>query len=250
MNVNEVIELLLNHRSIRKFTNQKLTEQQVQLIIQAAQMASTSSHVMAYTIIGITDEALKEKLYEISKQSYVKENGHLFIFCADLHRNSQLNGMEKNSTAITNLQSTEQFIVATVDASLAAQNACIAAESLGLGICYIGSLRNDIVALDKLLTLPEYVIPLFGLVVGYPDHTPDKKPRLPLNVVYHENGYLPFDKQREAIETFDSQMEEYYRQRSSNVKLMNWSNQVTQKYSKPTRLDVSPYIQSKNLNIK
>lgn len=138
--MNQVIETLMNHRSIRKFSDKPLNNVQIRTIVESAQRASTSSNVMAYSIIGVSDQDLKEKLYDISGHKHVKKNGHLLIFCADLHRLEQLDGIEHTE----NLESTEQFIVGTIDAALAAQNAVVSAESLGLGICFLGSLRNDI----------------------------------------------------------------------------------------------------------
>ncbi|WP_249869949.1 oxygen-insensitive NADPH nitroreductase [Oceanobacillus saliphilus] len=246
--MNQIIEALLDHRSIRKFKDKKLTEEQIHTIVKAAQQASTSSNVMAYTIIGVKDEHLKEELYNVSGHQHVKDNAHMFIFCGDLHRINHLDNPEHNQHIQENLESTEQLIVATVDAALAAQNASIAAESMGLGICYIGSLRNDINRVNELLELPEYVIPLFGLVVGYPDHMPDIKPRLPLETIYHEDKYKPFAKQQKFIEAYDNEMSNYYKTRSSNTKADTWSDQMVRKFSNPTRMDVTPFIKSKNLN--
>lgn len=248
--MNQTIETILNHRSIRKFKAEAITDEQVNTIIKAAQQASTSSNVMAYTIIGISDNALKEELYKVSGHSHVKNNAHLLIFCGDLHRINQLANADESVSIEDNLESTEQFIVATIDASLAAQNATIAAESMGLGICYIGSLRNDINRVNELLELPNHVIPLFGLVVGYPDHQPDIKPRLPLEAVYHQNKYLPFYEQQKHIEAYDHEIKQYYQTRSSNTKIDTWSDQMVRKFSQPTRMDVSPFVKQKGLNLK
>ncbi|MGM8213773.1 oxygen-insensitive NADPH nitroreductase [Virgibacillus sp. W0430] len=245
--MNETIKTIMNHRSVRKFTDEKLTTEQIHTIVRAAQQASTSSYVMAYTIIGVTDEDKKEKLFAISGQPYVKNNGHLFIFCADLQRNYQLT--DKSTTVINGLQSTEQFIVATVDASLAAQNASIAAESLGLGICYLGSLRNDINQTNDILELPDYVIPLFGLAVGYPAKQTEKKPRLPIDVIYHENKYNTNEaKQKELIHSFDEHITDYYKGRSENKRMDTWSNQIRNKYSTNIRMDVNQFVKNKKMN--
>lgn len=247
--MNQTIETLLNHRSIRKFSGEKLTSEQIKTILQAAQHASTSSHVMAYTIIGVTDEDLKAQLQEISGHHHVKDNGYLFIFCADLQRNYQLTAEVNGEAAKQNIESTEQFIVSTIDATLAAQNAAIAAESMGLGICYIGSLRNDINQVDKLLNLPEYVVPLFGLAVGYPERRPEIKPRLPMDLIFHENTYdHDKEKQDRLIREFDNYIETYYQTRTSNQKVTTWTEQMKNKYRVPTRMDVSPYVKSKKLN--
>src|SRR5699024_327971 len=107
--MNPTIETILNHRTIREFTDEKLYEEQIHTIVKAAQQDSTFSYVMAYTIIGVTDEEKKEQLRDISGQPYVKDNGHLFVFCADLHGIYQQSS--KDDIVQEGLQSTEQFIV-------------------------------------------------------------------------------------------------------------------------------------------
>ncbi|WP_100011126.1 oxygen-insensitive NADPH nitroreductase [Lentibacillus sediminis] len=246
--MNQTIETLLHHRSIRKFKDQQLTTEQIHTIIRAAQQASTSSHVMAYTIIGVTDPSLKSELAKVSGQPYVKENGHLFVFCADLKRNQQLGSAEEQVVIQENMESTEQFIVTVIDAALAAQNAATAAEALGLGICFLGSLRNDIQRVSSLLNLPDRVVPLFGLAAGYPDQQPEIKPRLPLEAVYHENTYPSPERQQQLIQEFDKELLNYYQNRSSNARKATWSSQMIDKYKKPTRLDVGPFVKEKHLN--
>lgn len=246
--MNETLQLLHSHRSIRKFTEEKLTASQVKTIVEAGQAASSSSHVMAYSIIGITDLTLKKELQKVSGQPYVEDNGYLFVICADLKRHEMLATDKSLEEVKASIENTEQFIVTVTDAALVTQNMVIAAESLGLGICYLGSLRNNIQRVDKLLQLPEYVVPLYGLAVGYPNHSPEVKPRLPFEAVFHENGYQ-MDKGN-YIEDFDKTLHTYYQKRSSNNRVDNWSSQMIDKFSKSTRTDVGPFVQSKKLNQK
>ncbi|WP_099157891.1 oxygen-insensitive NADPH nitroreductase [Virgibacillus ndiopensis] len=245
--MNNTIETILNHRSIRKFKNEALTPEQIEIIVSAAQHASTSSYVMAYTIIGITDEVIKEKLTSISGHEHVRNSGHLFVFCADLNRIYQLASEEEQEKMKESIESTEQFLVTTIDTALAAQNAVIAAESIGLGICYIGGIRNNVKSVNDLLELPDYVIPLFGLAVGYPDHRPEHKPRLPFDEIYHENKY-DMKKQASLIQQFDRELEKYYLSRGQNTRKDTWSDQMIRKYTTPIRMDVTKFIQDKKLN--
>lgn len=248
--MNHTIETILNHRSIRKFKDKALSEQEIHTLVSAAQHASTSSFVMAYTIIGVTDPDIKAELRKVSGQKWVENNGHLFVFCGDLHRVQERIPEEEAGDLQVNIESTEQFIVTIIDAALAAQTMAIAAESLGLGICYLGSLRNDINRVNELLELPDHVIPLFGMAVGYPDHDPEVKPRLPFEAVYHENKYKPIDEQAKLLDQYDEELKAYYENRSFNQKLDTWSKQMTRKYSKATRLDVGPFVESKKLNLR
>ena len=136
--MNQVIETLLQHRSIRRFTDKPLDRGQFEAIVKSAQAASTSSFIQAYSIIGITNQEKKDKLAELAgNQAYVASNGHFFVFCADLHRHMVVGELESENVK-DSIESTEKFMVALIDAALAAQNAAVAAESMGLGICYIG----------------------------------------------------------------------------------------------------------------
>ncbi len=243
--MNETIKTLLNHRSIREFKNTKLTNEQVNCIIQSAQQASTSSYMMAYTIIGVTAPQIKAALAEVSGQSYVKNNGHLLVFCADLHRQTHTASQGMFNQMIENLENSEHFLVSAIDAALAAQNAAIAAESMGLGICYLGSLRNDLARVDELLSLPQHVIPLFGMAVGVPAHQPERKPRLPKSAVYFENKYEAHD---DIVQAFDDKIASYYQTRSENSRKDTWTAQMHRRFSKTIRMDVTDLVQKKGFN--
>ncbi|OZM57677.1 nitroreductase A [Lottiidibacillus patelloidae] len=249
--MNDVIQTLLQHRSIRKFENRLLDKEQIEAIVTSAQAASTSSNVQAYAIIGITDQYKKERLAQLSgDQPYVAKNGHLFIFCADLYRHKVIAETEQVDFSET-LQSTEMYTVAVIDAALAAQNAAIAAESLGLGICYIGGLRNELYEVSKLLQTPEHVFPLFGLVVGYPAHTPEQKPRLPMSAMYYEEQYVhDTQKVRTSIEQYNDELRNYYDSRAKNSRLDTWSKQIIRKMSVPSRIYLKDFLKSKGFPMK
>src|SRR5690625_667779 len=104
--MNETIRLLHGHRTIRKFTEEQLTDEEVKTIVEAGQRASTSSNVMAYSIIGITDGNLKKELRKVSGQPYVEKNGYLFVICADLNRIALLGTEEEKAKMRLNLEST------------------------------------------------------------------------------------------------------------------------------------------------
>ncbi|MGV2619796.1 UNVERIFIED_CONTAM: oxygen-insensitive NADPH nitroreductase [Halobacillus marinus] len=244
--MNETLETILNHKSIRKFKDIPLTGEQLNTIIASAQQASTSSYMMAYSIIGVTDETKKAQLAEITGQSYVKDNGHLMIFCADLHRHTLHATEDQYEEMVENLENSEHFLVAAIDAALAAQNAAIAAESMGLGICYIGSIRNQLNKVDEILDLPKHVLPLFGMVFGTPDAEPDKKPRLPKEAVYFENTYQKDHK--EKLAAFDETIAAYYAGRQTNNRSDSWTDQMLRRFTKPIRMDVTGIVKKKGFN--
>jgi nitroreductase len=139
---------------------------------------------------------------------------------------------------------TEQFLTASVDCALFAQNVMIAAESLGLGGVYIGGLRNKIADVAELLELPELVYPVFGLCLGKPNQNPEVKPRLPLPVVLKQERYD--DSQDEAlIREYDEQVREYYRTRTGGNKEMSWSEQISAMLVKEARPHMLPFLQQR-----
>lgn len=243
--MNEVIDTLLNHRSVRSFTDEQLTEEQLRLIVESAQRASTSSFIQAYSIIGVTDLEKKQRLAEIAgDQAYVVKNGHFFVFCADLHRHELIGELHEADVQQT-LETDEKLLVTVIDAALASQNAAVAAESMGLGICYIGGIRNDLFAVKELLGLPERVIPLFGMAVGVPAQVEDQKPRLPFDHIYHENTYESSPERiKQSLETYDDTIHEYYTERGSNPRLDTWTGQMGRILSNPIRLDVKGFLKA------
>lgn len=249
--MNQVIETILNHRSIRSFEDRPLTQEQIQTIVESAQAASTSSFIQAYSIIGITDKEKKTRLAELANnQSYVENNGHFFVFCADLHRHALIGKMEGKEVA-PSIESTEKFMVALIDAALAAQNAVIAAESMGLGICYIGGIRNNLEEVVKLLKTPERVIPLFGIAVGYPAKISGQKPRLPFNHVYHENVYEENEqKYIEELQEYNEIIQKYYVERTVGKRNDTWTSQMGTMLEKQSRMYMKEFIEGKKMNLR
>lgn len=247
--MNQVIETILNHRSVRSFTDEKLTKEQIEVIVSSAQAASTSSFIQAYSIIGVTDEEIKRQFVEITGgQQYVQSNGHFFVFCADLYRHELIGEIENNDVA-ESIESTEKFMVAVIDAALAAQNAALAAESMGLGICYIGGIRNHLDEVVKLLKIPHRVIPLFGLAVGYPAKETAKKPRLPLVHVYHENKYEQnVGTYKEQLNEYNETVSAYYEERTGGKRNDTWTSQMGQMLGRKSRMYMKEFVQARGMN--
>ncbi|MEX0502027.1 oxygen-insensitive NADPH nitroreductase [Alphaproteobacteria bacterium LSUCC0719] len=221
--MNPTIDLLNNHRSIRRFVDRPVPQDVLTTIVTAAQAAASSSFLQGVTIIRVADPDKRVALREVAGgQRYVEEAPEFMVFCADLSRSMRC-CEQHGGEAAKGL--TEQFIIATVDTALYAQNMVVAAESVGLGICYIGALRNDPARVTDILDLPEQVYPVFGLCLGYPDQDPEVKPRLPLSVVMKENGYST-DGEDQAIAAYDDDMRAYYGSRTDNQKVQGWSEQM------------------------
>lgn len=249
--MNETIRTIVDHRSIRAYEDKPLSDEEIEWIVKSAQAAATSSNVQAYSIIGIKDPATKAKLAQLAgNQPYVARNGHLLVFCLDLHRLLLASRLENvpDGEVEAALSSTETFLVGAIDASLAAQNAVIAAESMGLGTVYIGGLRNQLPQVTELLGTPDRVIPLFGLCIGYPSDRSEKKPRLPLDSIYHEETYEQNDEQAlEGIKAYNNVVSDYYKSRTLGQRADRWSQAIAKQLQSPKRLYLKEFLKIKKL---
>ncbi|WP_410513220.1 oxygen-insensitive NADPH nitroreductase [Paenibacillus sp. BR2-3] len=241
---NDTLSLLMKHVSIRQFQKKPLSEEQLAAIIGAGQMASTSSNVQAYSVIAVTEPALKADLAGLAgNQVYIEQCPVFLVWCADLYRLRQVTNPHLKG-ADSYEDSMENFIVATVDAALAAQNAAVAAESLGLGIVYIGGIRNQIAAVSELLGLPELVYPVFGMCIGYPEGSPGQRPRLPMQAVLHRERY-DAKATVEQVKAYDEEMQAYLSARTGGVNNTPWSAIMAKRLAEPIRLHMKDFLQSK-----
>ena len=240
--MNPTIELLKGHRSIRQFQNRPIQTDLFQDLIKAGQAAASSNFFQAVTIIRVTDPKKRAKLASLANnQAYVETAAEFLVFCADMNRAASccdLHGAEANTGF------TEQFIIATVDAALVAQNIVVASESAGLGICYIGALRNNPAEVSTVLDLPHDTYPVFGLCLGWPDQDPEVKPRLPIDVVLRENSY-GIGEDGLNLGNYDEAVRGYYANRSSNQKSMSWSEQMSGMLSKESRPHMLDFLKTK-----
>lgn len=183
----DIFKILGSHRSIRKYKNQPIADDLLDKILTSARQAPTSANLQAYSIIVIKDNEKKKKLAHLcGDQSWVESCPVFLAVCPDLHRLDKVCGQRDYQF---NDRYIEIFMVAVVDAALVAQNIVVGAEASGLGICMIGGIRNNPDQVCELLKLPERVFPLMGICLGWPDHDPILKPRLPSEAVIHYEEY-------------------------------------------------------------
>ena len=238
----DIISQLKEHRSIRKFKKKPIEEELLHELVLCGQASASSSFLQGVTIIRVTDGEKRAVFKEITGgQDYVEAAPEFLVFCADLSRPMRC-CTAHGGTPAEGL--TEQFIIATVDAALYAQNVAVAAESAGLGICYIGAIRNDAARAAELLELPQQVYPVFGMCIGWPDQNPELKPRLPVSIMLKENSYS-IDGEAEAIAAYDEEMRNYYTTRSANIKIQGWSEQMAGLLGKESRLHMRPFLEIK-----
>ncbi len=206
---NPVLDLLYRHRSVRRYTEAPVTEEQTTAIIAAAQSGSTSSNFQTWSVIEVHDPVRRARLAELADNQRFIERAPLFlVFVADWARNREIARRHEAPTAA--IDYIESTVVGFVDAAIAAQNAVVAAESLGLGAVFVGSIRNNPLEVAELLRLPEGTFPTFGMAIGHPDPADRAgiRPRLPQPAVRHREVYAPAEPAH--IDAYDAALEAYF----------------------------------------
>jgi len=243
--MNDVFDLLHHHRSIRQFREIPVDDTTVAEIVSCGQHAASSSNIQACTVIQIDAGKLREDIAHLAgDQEQIRTAAVFLIFCADLHRAQGI--CEREGTSFV-AGMTEHFLIASIDVALFGQNCVIAAESLGLGTCYIGAVRNHPQEISGLLGLPEQTYPVFGLCLGHPAQDPEVKPRLPLPIVLKKNRYDEAADET-GISAYDATMLRYYAQRSAHNKDSSWSQQIAELVGREARPHMREFLHKRGLN--
>jgi len=217
---NDTIARLVAHRSVRAYRSHPLPDGTVPTLIAAAQSAASSSNLQLWSVVAVSDVHQRQKLARLAGgQAHITAAPLILLWVADLARAHLIAGDE--GVSVEGLAYLESWTVAAVDAALAAQNAVVAAESLGLGTVYIGALRNEPEAVAELVGLPPHAAVVFGLVVGFEDEDRPAavKPRLTQDAVLHQGRYR-LDDQRPAIAAYDEVARTF--QRSQGQDPIGW----------------------------
>ncbi|MFO7722927.1 MAG: NADPH-dependent oxidoreductase [Bacteroidales bacterium] len=202
--MNETIHTLLSHRTIRKYKNDPVPDHMLQDILNAAIRTSTTGNMQVYSIIVTTDPEKKAALHKLHfSQQMVLDAPMLLTFCADFNRFNLWCRQRHAEPGYDNFLS---FFTAAIDALIASQNAAVAAEAHGLGICYLGTTTYQADKLIDFFGLPKGVVPVTTLVVGYPDEDPGLTDRLPLEAVVHYEKYNDYS--REMIDQLYAEKEQ------------------------------------------
>ncbi len=246
---NETIGVLLGHRSVRRFLPTPVPEGTLETMIAAAQSASTSSNLQAWSVVVVDDPAKRRELARIAaNQKHIEECPLYMVFIADLSRLERIG--EKHGSGTNGLPWTETFLVAAVDAALAAQNAVVAAESLGLSMVYIGAMRNDPQAVAKLLDLPPGAFGIFGLCIGYADPAAkaEVKPRLPQAAILHHETYKRAGEDAH-IARYDEVLGAFSRRQ--NLPTESWTARIKQRIAAITgREKMRPWLNALGFPLK
>ncbi|MFV0558668.1 MAG: nitroreductase family protein [Enterococcus sp.] len=239
--MNETIQTLLNHRSYRHFDpNYQIPETTFQEILNASRQAASWMNGQMYSIIVVDDLKIREQFVALNPGNpQMLACSRFLVFVADLQRTKKAAEYHQSPYPVdTGLNA---LLIATTDASLALQNAVIAAESFGLGTVIVGSIRNQIDEVAQLLNLPDYTIPIAGLCIGQPNVVMDIKPRLPENAVIHYNAY--HDYQNDLLKQYNLTMEKFGEARETKL----WTQKFADYFAQTPTPAVDHYLQKKKL---
>lgn len=245
-----MLDLANSHRSIRSYTSQDIDDSLLNDLLTTGLRSSSSGNMQTWSVVVTRDPARKRQLYEAHRgQGMILEAPVVLTFCADVFRMREWIRVNGSKQSFDDLLG---FLTGATDAVIAAQTICLAAESVGLGICYMGTTWWAADQLVELLELPQGVFPVTSVVMGYPAEDPPLRDRLPLELVVHREGYkqladeeihrLHADREEKAWARYNSY--ESLRQRLAEAGITSVTDFYTSefKYSKELHLEVSEML--------
>ena len=219
--MNSTIELLSNRMSLRKYKEEKISREHLDIILEAAMRAPTAGNMMLYSIIAVEDEAKKKRLSETcDNQPFIANAPTILIFLADMQRwfdfyeHSGVKDYCKENNMDYEGPDEGDFLLATADAIIAAQNAVVAAEALGIGSCYIGDIIENYEIHREMLNLPDWATPVAMLCLGYYPENVERR----INPRFNRK-YIVFDESYKRLNGAD--FEDMFKDRQRLVSLSN-----------------------------
>ena len=234
----ETIKLMKAHTSVRRFKEQEISQEHLNEILTATQMASSWKNFQSYSVILVRSQEKKDALYELVPQEAIRQSAAFLLFVGDLNR------AEKGASLHTDTfqpQGVEGLLITSVDAALAGQNTLLAAESLGYGGVIIGLVRYKSEEVAELFNLPDYTYPVFGIALGVPNQQHDVKPRLPLSQVVFEEEYK--EQPVEAIFDYDQEQADYAGARATT----SWSQRLAEQFGQAEPSSTRKNLEQKKL---
>lgn len=224
-----VKDTLLDRRSIRRYEREPIPQETMGLIYEAIRNTPTSYNGQQFSVIDVTDQPLKEKIYELTQQKQIKTCNHFLVFCADFHKIRVI--ADAKGIDMPGFQKTlDGILVGSIDAALAMMSALVAAEAEGIGTCCIGYTRTAAPEeVSRLLNLPQDTYIVCGLAIGVPREMPDLKPKQQLPLIIHSNSYHE-ENLREELLKYDTEITEYNATRSGTKSDNDWASHIVDYY--------------------
>lgn len=203
-----MLEFLKQRRTVRKYTDQKIPVDLLKQLLEAACQSSNTGNMQAYSIVVTTRDDIKKQLAPAHfNQPMVTQAPVVLTFCADFNRFTKWCEQRNAEPGYANFQS---FMATAIDAIIAAQTFCVAAESAGLGICYLGTTTYNAQEIIEVLHLPKLVVPVTTITLGYPEAMPELTDRLPLEAVVHHETYTDFTEEKIDVLYAEKENSEFY----------------------------------------
>lgn len=247
----DVKESLLQRTSVRRYEREEIPAATMDFIYKAIENTPTSYNGQQFSVIDISDQSLKEKLYELTGQKQLKTCNRLLVFCSDYNKMALL--AKKKSLEMPAITDTaDGLIIGIIDASLAMMSAVVAAQAEGLGSNCIGYLRTvDPWKVSELLHLPKGVFVVCGLALGVPREQPDLKPKQPASLVFHRNYYRDDAENMEnELQAYDAEVTEYNATRSGTKTDNDWCGHILDYYRHACDYRILEFLKSQGYDVK
>lgn len=245
----ETIKHQLNHRAIRRFSEEAVSPKILERLDQVVNRTATSVGMQSFSVIRVSDPQIRAQIAEVGGQDYIKEIPEFYIFLVDCYRNARI--ARSQGEYLATEADMDRFFQGWTDASLAAQNLLTAVESLGMGGNFYGCILNDAQKIIDLLELPELTFPVVGVGFGYSAQEPMLKPRMEMSLKKFENKYVLLDDYLSAIAAYDKEMQTYYDLRKADRAMDAFSLQVVDKLKNPIgrRADIINIIKNQGFDL-
>lgn len=242
-----IVETILERRSVRRYERMAIEEEKKQLIYDAITTSPTSHNGQQFSVIAIEDQEIKEQIYELTKQKQIKTCALFLVFVSDYHKMDVY--AEAKGLKLQPIQQTlDGILVGAIDATIAMSNARVMAEGLGLGCCCIGYIRTAAPEeLSRLLKLPEGTAIICGLTIGYPREIPDKRPKQEQSLFIHHNQYSD-EGVAEKLEKYDDVIGRH-NESHTLARYIPWSKQMVDYYEESIGKHTMAYFREQGFDI-
>lgn len=242
---------LLERTSVRRYEREAIPEDTMEFIFNAIRNTPTSYNGQQFSVIDISDQQLKEQLYELTNQKQLKTCNRLLIFCSDYRKISLL--AEKKGVDMPEFTNTmDGVVIGIIDASLAMMSAVVAAQAAGLGSNCVGYLRTvDPAKVAEILHLPKGVFVVCGLALGIPREHPDLKPKQPKETVFFKNRYCDDEaKLVDDLAEYDRIVTHYNETRSGGTTTNDWCAHIIDYYRHAMDYRILDYLKAQGYDVK